>query len=144
MRSKGLLNLASSSLPGRCREAASETRAQRVRGRGPPRRHDPPLRLRRGRLLRRAAPRFRTGLQGTARPSVKYQIRFISRFLLTSSLERANEPAYFVVGTLTDAREQDVIDSGWIADDEVTESVGGESGYSSVRRHGNDGSKSIG
>lgn len=76
--------------------------------------------------------------------SVKYQIRFISRFLLTSSLERANEPAYLVVGTLTDAREQDVIDSGWIADDEVTESVGGESGYSSVRRHGNDGSKSIG
>ena len=49
-----------------------------------------------------------------------------------------------MVGTLTDAREQDVIDSGWIADDEVTESVGGESGYSSVRRHGNDGSKSIG
>ena len=50
----------------------------------------------------------------------------------------------YVVGTLTDAREQDVIDSGWSADDEVTESVGGESGYSSVRRHGNDGSKSIG
>ena len=66
MRSKGLWNPASSSLPGRCREAASETGAQRVRGRGPPRRHDTSLRVRRGRLLRREAPRFRTGLQGKA------------------------------------------------------------------------------
>ena len=91
MRSKGLLNLASSSLPGRCREAAPETRARRVRGRDPPRRHDTSLRVRRGRLIGRAAPRFRAGLQGKARQSntrfyLPNPIHF--PFLITSSQER--------------------------------------------------------
>ena len=71
MRSKGLLNLSSSSSssPGGGREATTEARARRGRSRGTPGRHDPPLRVGRGRLLRREAPRFRAGVQGRVRQS---------------------------------------------------------------------------